>query len=39
MFRQVNLARRVFRGNFDANGWRSRVRQVTGSDAVLGNFL
>jgi hypothetical protein len=24
MFRQV-IARRVFRGNFDANGWRSRV--------------
>jgi hypothetical protein len=22
MFRQVNLAHRVFRGNVDANGWR-----------------
>ena len=25
MFRQVSLARRVFRGDFGANGWRSRV--------------
>ena len=25
MFREVSLARRVFRGDFDANGWRSRV--------------